>query len=181
MGLCLVAAVLVVLAHSWLPAASEVARRAGRPKPIVEASPTTMLTPGPIPAPKNDRRLVVFLSARRLEVYKGQKFELSYSLGVGQEGWETPQGDFRVSQMFQNPIWQHPITKELVPPGPQNPLGSLWIGFWTDGRHQIGFHGTNEEELIGQAVSHGCLRMRNQDIEALYKLISLGTPVMVRP
>ncbi|WP_448572469.1 L,D-transpeptidase, partial [Trichothermofontia sp.] len=67
----------------------------------------------------------------------------------------------------------------VIPPGPDNPLGPRWIGFWTDGKNFIGFHGTPNESLIGQAVSHGCVRMRNQDIQALYAQVEMGTPVVV--
>ncbi|MEL7333315.1 MAG: L,D-transpeptidase, partial [Cyanobacteria bacterium J06560_2] len=70
-------------------------------------------------------------------------------------------------------------TKEEIPPGPDNPLGDRWIGFWSNGEAQIGFHGTNQEELIGEAVSHGCVRMRNRDIKKLYELVEIGTPVEV--
>jgi lipoprotein-anchoring transpeptidase ErfK/SrfK len=85
-----------------------------------------------------------------------------------------------VIQKQQNPVWQQPITGELIPTGPDNPLGDRWISFWSDGHHQIGFHGTNKEQLIGQPVSHGCLRMRNSDIRALYEQVSVGTPVVVQ-
>jgi lipoprotein-anchoring transpeptidase ErfK/SrfK len=83
--------------------------------------------------------------------------------------------------MQKNPVWQHPITEELITTGPENPLGVRWISFWSDGQNQIGFHGTNQEELIGQAVSHGCLRMRNPDITALFAQVHLGTPITVQP
>jgi lipoprotein-anchoring transpeptidase ErfK/SrfK len=83
--------------------------------------------------------------------------------------------------MQQNPVWQHPFTGEIILEGPNNPLGVRWIGFWTDGRNYIGFHGTPAEELVGQAVSHGCVRMRNQDIVALYEQVKIGTPITVKP
>jgi lipoprotein-anchoring transpeptidase ErfK/SrfK len=64
--------------------------------------------------------------------------------------------------------------------GAENPLGSRWIGFWTDGKHQIGFHGTDQTDLIGQAVSHGCIRMRDGDIQAMFEQVAIGTVVMVQ-
>jgi hypothetical protein len=67
------------------------------------------------------------------------------------------------------------------PPGPENPLGARWIGFWTDGNNAIGFHGTPHEHLIGQAVSHGCVRMRNTDVIELYERIRVGAQVIVQP
>lgn len=132
------------------------------------------------PQPRQSTRLVVDLSQRQVFVYQRQKLQASYPLAVGQAGWETPTGTFRVTQMQVNPAWQHPITEQVIPPGPDNPLGARWIGFWSDGHSHIGFHGTNQEDLVGGAVSHGCLRMRNQDIMALYQQVERGTPVIVK-
>ena len=127
-------------------------------------------------------QLVLSLAQRSLEV-RGPEGEpiATYKVAVGQADWQTPTGEFVVLSKLENPAWQHPITQEEIAPGPENPLGSRWIGFWTDGKAQIGFHGTNQEELIGEAVSHGCVRMRNQDIEALYEWIEPGTSVKVMP
>jgi L,D-transpeptidase ErfK/SrfK len=106
----------------------------------------------------------------------------SYPIAVAQKGWDTPRGGFRVLQKVTYPAWIHPITGETFPPGHRkNPLGSRWIGFAKAQKLQFGFHGTNQEELIGQEVSHGCLRMRNEDVEALYSQIEVGAPVEVRP
>jgi len=125
-------------------------------------------------------RLVVDLSDAKVYSYWGDQLIASYRVAVGQPGWETPIGSFKVIQMQRNPVWKQPITGDLIPTGPNNPLGDRWISFWSDGRHQIGFHGTNNEQLVGKAVSHGCLRMRNADIRALYKQVGLGTTVIVR-
>ena len=103
----------------------------------------------------------------------------SYAIAVAKPGWETPTGTFQVLDMEKNPTWVHPITGITVPPGSDNPLGVAWIGFLSNEEGEIGFHGTNQEELIGEAVSHGCLRMRNQDVKALYAHIGKGTPVIV--
>lgn len=126
-------------------------------------------------------RLVVRLSDRKVYVYQNQQLTASYPIAVGKPGWETPLGTYQVLNMKRYPTWQHPWNDKIIPPGPDNPLGPRWIGFWTDGRNFIGFHGTPNEELVGQAVSHGCIRMRNQDILALYALVEIGTPVTVEP
>jgi L,D-transpeptidase ErfK/SrfK len=126
-------------------------------------------------------RLVADLSDRRVYLYNRQTLMTSYAIAIGQEGWETPVGDFRVTQMRRNPVWKHPFTHTVYQPGPDNPLGARWIEFWATKDLHFGFHGTNEDDLIGQAVSHGCLRMRNQDVEQLYDQISVGTPLSVRP
>lgn len=126
-------------------------------------------------------QLVVDLSDRRLMVHRANQPVITFPLGVGQPGWETPTGQFQVMAMQQYPRWKHPITGEIIGQSPQNPLGTRWIGFWTDGKHHIGFHGTNQQQSIGQAVSHGCLRMSNRQIEQLYEWVKVGTPVVVRP
>ncbi len=125
--------------------------------------------------------LVIRLSDRRVDIYQKEHLLTSYPIAVGRDGWETPTGRYQVIQKIQNPAWEHPFTGEIVPPGPDNPLGMRWIGFWTDGTNYIGFHGTPNEETVGQAASHGCIRMLNQDVLALFEKVSIGTPVIVQP
>lgn len=131
--------------------------------------------------PATTVRLVVRLASRQLEVYEQDQRVKQYDVAIGKDDWQTPVGEFEVTQMQQQPAWQHPITKAVIEPGPDNPLGPRWIGFWQEDGSQIGFHGTYQEELVGQAVSHGCVRMRNSDIQDLYSRIQLGTPVSVIP
>lgn len=128
---------------------------------------------------KTNSRVVVSLSERRVQVYQGNQLLDSYAIAVAKPGWETPTGTFQVLEMEPNPTWVHPITGIAVPPGGDNPLGAAWIGFLSNKAGEIGFHGTNQEELIGEAVSHGCLRMRNEDVKALYSHIATGTPVLI--
>jgi len=125
-------------------------------------------------------KVVVDLSEAKVYLMWGNHIVKTYPVAVGQPGWETPVGKFKVEKKLENPVWQQPITGELIKTGPENPLGKRWIGFWSDERHHIGFHGTNKEQLVGQPVSHGCLRMRNNDIQALYEQVVIGTPIVVR-
>jgi lipoprotein-anchoring transpeptidase ErfK/SrfK len=125
-------------------------------------------------------RLEVNLNRRRVFVYQGKNLIKSYPIAVGRRNWETPTGKFQVLQLLQNPKWIHPVTGKAIKGGAtENPLGNYWIGFWTNGRNWVGFHGTPNPETVGKAVSHGCLRMYNRDIEELFQLVSLGTPVTV--
>jgi lipoprotein-anchoring transpeptidase ErfK/SrfK len=126
-------------------------------------------------------QVVVDLSDRRVYVSRKDVVIASYPTGIGKDGWETPIGTFRVEHKELHPSWEHPITGKVFPAGADSPLGERWIGFWTDGRDHIGFHGTPEVHLVGSAVSHGCLRMRNSDVKMLYNQVSMGTPVEVRP
>lgn len=126
-------------------------------------------------------RLVIKLSERRVYLYQAAQVLNSYPIAIGKAGWETPTGNFEVLQKLQDPAWEHPWTGEVIPPGPNNPLGDRWIGFWTNGTNYIGFHGTTAEELVGQAVSHGCIRMLNKDVRDLFEKVAIGTPVIVQP
>lgn len=136
----------------------------------------------PKPGAQADARveLRVRLGDRQVQIHHDGELLGAYPVAVGKEGWETPTGTFRVFAMRKDPAWTHPITREVLPPG-ENPLGDRWIAFWTDGDHQVGFHGTQDESTVGAPVSHGCLRMRNQDIREMYERVKLGTIVVVEP
>lgn len=125
-------------------------------------------------------RLEIRLSKRQVTLYQGKNKLKTYAIAVGRPGWETPTGNFKVMQMIRNPGWVHPLTGETIAGGdPENPLGKYWIGFWTDGKNWIGFHGTPTPRSIGKAASHGCIRMYNRDVEELFQKISLETVVTV--
>lgn len=127
-------------------------------------------------------RLEINLNRRRVTLFQGHTLIKSYPIAVGRPGWETPVGEFKVKQMFKDPPWMHPFKGFVIPGGAaDNPLGRYWIGFWTDGKNWIGMHGTPNPESVGRAVSHGCIRMYNQDIEELFARVGPGTPVIVKP
>lgn len=151
------------------------------PAPVIESAVRTAATSTSTNTQALALNLVLNLSARRVSVYWGDMLVASYAVAVGREGWNTPTGEFSVFQKQVNPAWEHPFTGEVLPPGPDNPLGARWIGFWSDGTNSIGFHGTPDESVIGSAVSHGCVRMHNEDVLALYELVGLDTPVTVLP
>lgn len=127
-------------------------------------------------------RLEIHLRRRELVLYNGDAKIKSYPIAIGQAGWETPTGNFKVMQMLENPIWIHPLTRAVVPSGDdRNPLGPYWVGFWTNGDYWLGFHGTPQPKSVGKASSHGCLRMYNDDISELFYQVSTGTSVSVQP
>jgi lipoprotein-anchoring transpeptidase ErfK/SrfK len=124
-------------------------------------------------------RLVLRLRERQLYVYEGQKAIASYPVAIGRPSAPTPTGEFRVFEMLKDPSWQNPITGEVETPGEDGSLGTRWIGFANLPNGVIGFHGTPNRASIGRAVSHGCVRMRNEDVEALFQQIVVGTVVNV--
>ncbi|PZV06932.1 MAG: L,D-transpeptidase [Leptolyngbya sp.] len=141
----------------------------------------TVITQAPDTLMTANTRVVISLSRRRLILYQNDEVQAEFPVAIGQDDWETPAGEFAVRDMRTDPVWQHPITKEAVGPGPNNPLGSRWIGFLVEGQYHIGIHGTNQETLIGEAVSHGCVRMLEADIHILYSHVKVGTPIKVVP
>lgn len=130
----------------------------------------------------SEPRLVINLGRRQVSLYQEGGRRKNYPIAVGRPGWETPIGEFRVMDMRQNPTWINPFTgKAISPQDPRNPLGGYWIGFWTDGRNWIGFHGTPNTDSVGSAASHGCVRMYRQDIAELFAQVTPGMPVIVQP
>jgi L,D-transpeptidase ErfK/SrfK len=136
-----------------------------------------------LPSPDVEAKvhLVIRLSERRVYVYDRDEVRTSFPVAIGRNGWETPVGKYQVMQKIVDPSWEHPFTGEIAPPGEDNPLGSRWIGFWTDGKNFIGFHGTPNPESVGTPASHGCVRMYDEDVESLFEMVRLGTPVEVIP
>ncbi len=124
--------------------------------------------------------IVLNLKERKVYVYQDDQVLASYRVAIGKPGWETPRGEFSVFQMVENPQWKNPWNGRVSAPGPNSPLGERWIGFSREGGKYIGFHGTPGEHVMGQAVSHGCVRMRNRDVKALYELVQTGIPVIVQ-
>lgn len=107
-----------------------------------------------------------------------------YPVGIGREGWESPMGNFQVSVVIENPSWTPPASLRqekpelpgVVAPGPDNPLGSHWIGLTAQG---VGIHGTNQPLGVGRRISHGCIRLYPEDILDLASRVSPGTPVRI--
>jgi lipoprotein-anchoring transpeptidase ErfK/SrfK len=140
--------------------------------------PNGNVTP-PQPPVTDVVNLLLNLKQRRVYVYKGDKVIAKYPVAIGKKGWETPLGEWQVMEKIKNPGWTSFKTGEVMKPGKENPLGVRWIGFWTNGEDVIGFHGTPNIKSIGTAASHGCVRMYNRDVRALYRLVKVGTTVKV--
>ena len=169
------AIVALTLSQSGLAIGAERNLQGTAPTPVYPDS--SQIQPQPA---TQTLRLEIRLSKRQVSLYRGDVKVKTYPIAVGRPGWETPTGNFRVGQKVRNPIWVHPFTGERVPgKDPENPLGGYWLGFWTDGKNSIGFHGTPTPLSIGKAASHGCIRMYVKDAAELFKKIKLGTVVTV--
>lgn len=120
------------------------------------------------------------LQQRRVFLYRNDMLVSSYPVAIGTDETPTPQGEFTVSQMVTNPVWQSPWTGEVHEPGADSALGLRWIEFATSDEGAFGFHGTPTVESIGQAASNGCVRMHNEDVVALFAQVDVGTRVVVQ-
>lgn len=146
----------------------------------IESPPTPSPSSAQTQPDTQPLRLEIRLSKRQVTLYQGDVKVKAYPIAVGRSGWETPTGSFRVRQKIRNPIWVHPFTGEKVPgKDPENPLAGYWLGFWTDGKNSIGFHGTPTPRSIGNAASHGCVRMYVKDVSELFEKVPVGTVVTV--
>jgi L,D-transpeptidase ErfK/SrfK len=115
-------------------------------------------------------------------------FVTSHPIGIGREGWATPTGGATVTQRARDPVWYPPASvraehealgdplPSVVPAGPDNPLGSFALKLSMPGYL---IHGTNKPSGVGMRVSHGCIRLYPEDIEALYERVPSGTPVAI--
>ncbi len=120
-------------------------------------------------------KIVIDLSERKLSVYQRGELKGEYPVAVGRPGLETPTGFFFINQ-------------KLKPAATNGAFGVLAIGIsafqpklsgWAQGG-PVAIHGTNQPALIGQAISHGCVRMRNEDVLAVSRLVPAGSPVVIQ-
>ncbi|GDX75403.1 hypothetical protein LBMAG41_04790 [Cyanobium sp.] len=149
------------------------------------------------PATPLDRAVILDRQRRLLSLMENGRVVRRFPVAVGMPGWETPVGRFQVLNKTENPVWEHPEKGTHTPAGPANPLGSRWIGFhqdclgrrgW-DGEHMLdvkgcvvaGFHGTPHRWTVGQALSHGCVRLYEEHVRQVFDFVSIGTPVTVLP
>ncbi|MGI9235007.1 MAG: L,D-transpeptidase family protein, partial [Woeseiaceae bacterium] len=161
----------------WLP---------GENTPVV--LPTQYVLPN---VPKTG--LVLNIATKRLFYYpptaEGESQQvLTYPIGIGRVGWETPLGTTSVVSKARDPSWWVPASvrrehaemgdplPSVVPPGPDNPLGSRVLKLEMPGYL---IHGTNQPYGVGMRVSHGCVRLYPENIEFLYTLVDVGESVTI--
>jgi lipoprotein-anchoring transpeptidase ErfK/SrfK len=119
-----------------------------------------------------DRWLVIYRGSRKFELYVDGRLRRAGPVAVGAPGMETPTGLFYVQSRFV------PSTYPILGAYAFETSGYSKLSDWPGGG-VVGVHGTNTPWLIGQAVSHGCVRLRNSDVLALRKLVRIGTPVKI--
>ena len=123
-------------------------------------------------SPAHDSRIVINLAERRLKVVRDGEVIGEYKIAIGKPDTPTPTGEFRIT------------VKQSHPGLTTGVFGARWMEFYrvttSDGILNIyGIHGTNAPHKIGDAVSHGCIRLSNHDVEELYREAYVGEPVEI--
>lgn len=118
------------------------------------------------------RRIVVSIADRKLAVLESDRVVKIYETAVGAPASPSPTGVFTIASHIADPTWYG--KGKVVPPGKNNPIGTRWLGLSLKG---YGIHGTNVPSSIGHNASHGCIRMRNREVEELFKMVAVGDQV----
>ena len=136
--------------------------------------------------PKVTRRnfgpvIVIRRNSNRLFLYEGTRYRRFFAVATGQRQYPTPLGRFKIVVKWKNPWWYPPNSpwaqgQQPIPPGPNNPLGTRWMGLSAPG---VGIHGTPSDASIGYSVSHGCIRMHISQAEWLFNHVDVGTTVFI--
>jgi L,D-transpeptidase ErfK/SrfK len=146
--------------------------------------PTRFVLP---PGPREG--IVINLAEYRMYYYpKGQNVVHTYPIGIGREGWGSPVATTKITAKTPNPTWTPPASVKaehladgdplpnVVPAGPDNPLGPFKFGLGLPGYL---IHGSNKKFGIGMRTSHGCFRMYNNNVLELATMVPVGTPVRI--
>ncbi|MFZ5595748.1 MAG: L,D-transpeptidase family protein [Bacillota bacterium] len=113
--------------------------------------------------PEAGTNITIFRSSRRLQYSQGDHAVKVYPVAVGKFSTPTPTGNYKV-------------INKIVNPGGM--LGTRWMGLDIPGGN-YGIHGTNNPSSIGKFISNGCIRMHNRDVEEIFPMVAVGTPVQI--
>ncbi|MEX2395185.1 MAG: L,D-transpeptidase/peptidoglycan binding protein [Actinomycetota bacterium] len=132
----------------------------------------------------DDFKQVILISTttNRLKLYENGEVAKKYGVATGTGGYPTPRGQWYITQKRLNPTWYNPNSDwsrgmpAFIGPGPNNPLGTRALNLNASG---IRIHGTPDAGSIGSNASHGCVRMHMREVEELFEIVEVGTPVLV--
>ena len=171
---------LFVLARRHGVAYPAVVRANGLSNPNIIRAGTVLVLPTQyiLPAVK-ENGVVINIPENRLYLFRAGKVRAVYPATVGLPTWQTAIGPFTVTSKVPKPTWYMPpelaerenVKREIVPPGPHNPLGDFWIG--TSLKH-TGIHSTNSPMTIGRSLSHGCIRLYPEHVKELFGEVTMG-------
>jgi len=118
---------------------------------------------------------VVSIPDRKLAVVDDGRVIATFPVAVGADVSPSPSGKFQIVNRIANPTYYRSGT--VIPTGKDNPVGTRWLGL---SRKGYGIHGTNAPRSVGKAASHGCIRLRNRDMERLFAMLRVGDAVEIR-
>lgn len=119
--------------------------------------------------------VLVSIPDRELAVLVNGIVVAGFPIAVGADDSPSPTGEFTIVSRVSNPTYYH--EGAVIPAGKGNPVGTRWVGLSQKG---YGIHGTNAPKSIGHAASHGCIRLRNRDMEKLFGMLHVGDVVQIR-
>lgn len=179
---------LVELARRYGVGYNEITAANPNVDPFIPRTGTSVTIPGIWILPDIPVRqgIVINLAEMRLYYFPPLKGDLveTFPVGIGDEGWDTPTGTYRITEKTEHPAWhvppsilkQRPELPRVLPPGPDNPLGSHALRL---SGGSIMIHGTNRPFSIGRRASHGCIHLYPEDIATLFPRVPLGTSVTI--
>jgi lipoprotein-anchoring transpeptidase ErfK/SrfK len=128
--------------------------------------------------------IVLHLDRNELDLYDGFHVIRSWDVATAKPGFTTPNGDWTIYDKQVDPTWHNPAPDGwgageplVVGPGPGNPMGPRALYITAPGLIRI--HGTSDDASIGRYASHGCIRMHNDEVVALYPMVPVGTHVLI--
>ena len=136
------------------------------------AAAQTTVKDSPATKPQPTRRIVVSIPDRKLALLEDGRVVKIYRVAVGANSSPSPSGEFQIAQRLNNPTYSKPGV--VIGPGSGNPLGTRWLGLNVKG---FGIHGTNRPGSVGKNASHGCLRLKNSNVENLFARVRVGDRV----
>jgi lipoprotein-anchoring transpeptidase ErfK/SrfK len=181
----------LALADCWLeraafvPAMTPVVKAVAQPiapsvAPPVAPSVAPSIAPSiaqaanPSSPDSSSRVVLVSLPDRKLAVLEGGNVLATFEVAVGAARSPSPTGEFQIVSHVANPVYNH--RGKVIPSGKDSPVGTRWVGL---DRKPYGIHGTNAPRSIGHAASHGCIRLRNHDMERLFTMLRVGDVVEI--
>jgi lipoprotein-anchoring transpeptidase ErfK/SrfK len=142
---------------------------------LAMAIPSTAQNSQPVGATAVRRTVLVSIPDRKLALIEGERVIAQFPIAVGAAASPSPTGEFQIVNRITNPAYYH--AGSVIASGKNNPIGTRWVGLSQKG---YGIHGTNAPRSVGHAASHGCIRLRNRDMERLFSMLRVGDVVQIR-
>jgi lipoprotein-anchoring transpeptidase ErfK/SrfK len=142
---------------------------------LAMAIPSTAQNSQPVGATAVRRTVLVSIPDRKLALIEGERVIAQFPIAVGAAASPSPTGEFQIVNRITNPTYYH--AGSVIASGKNNPIGTRWVGLSQKG---YGIHGTNAPRSVGHAASHGCIRLRNRDMERLFSMLRVGDVVQIR-